>query len=191
MFPDLSHPVDWLDVGAGYGEFIEAAQAALPSGSKVSGIEPMTSKAAAAQARGLNVSSARLEDLDGTYDAISLINVFSHIPDFTSFGAHLKRLIRPHGLLFIETGNAADLPSRREYPDILYLPDHLVFGGDAQITKILANLGFTVEAIEKAALDTPTFVAKKFIKGILRGRLNLSLPYASPFRTTFYRARLD
>lgn len=190
LFPDLVAPVDWLDIGAGYGEFVEGAIGSLPAGSRVSGIEPMLVKTTAAQARGLNVTDTPLEAVSGSFDVVSLINVFSHIPDFASFGAQIRRLLKPGGYLLLETGNASDLPSRAAYPDILYLPDHLVFAGDSQMRRILGGLGFEVEAKMEQRLDDLTFVLKRAIKGALKGKLWLSLPNQSPFRLVSYRARL-
>lgn len=191
LFADLRAPVDWLDIGAGYGEFIEGAMVALPAGSRVSGIEPMLAKSAAARARGLEVSDTPLDAVAGQFDVVSLINVFSHIPDFGAFGAQIRRLLKPGGHLLLETGNAADLPSRADYPDILYLPDHLVFAGDSQMRRILGGLGFAIEATAEERLDGPAFVAKRAIKGALKGQLSVTLPYQSPFRLVSYRARLE
>ena len=81
-------PLKWLDVGAGYGEVIEAVGRALPN-ANVEGIEPMLPKVRAAQARGLRISDRSIEKTDSDYDLISLINVFSHIPNFSDFGGML------------------------------------------------------------------------------------------------------
>jgi 2-polyprenyl-3-methyl-5-hydroxy-6-metoxy-1,4-benzoquinol methylase len=87
MFPDVvgaSRPVRWLDVGAGFGELVEVLQEMLPAGSQVMGIEPMAPKVAEAQARGLPVYQADLAQTGGGSDVISLVNVFSHVPDSLS-----------------------------------------------------------------------------------------------------------
>jgi SAM-dependent methyltransferase len=191
LFGDLSGPVDWLDVGAGYGEFVEGAAAALPAGSRVSGIEPMIAKTRAARERGLAITDTPIEKVEGQFDVVSLINVFSHIPDFEAFGTEIRRLLRPGGYLLLETGNAADLPSRADYPDILYLPDHLVFAGGSQIERILGRLGFAIEGRTEERLDDLAFVVKRAIKGALKGRVVVGLPNRSPFRLVSYRARLS
>ena len=192
LFPDLSGPVRWLDVGAGYGEMVQAAQSMLPPGSKVQGIEPMTAKTLHAQAAGINVVATPLSEVGEGHDVVSLINVFSHIPDFREFGRELRRVLRPGGTLLLQTGNAADLPSRSAYPGELYLPDHLVFAGEAQMGRILGDLGFRIEQVHRERLDSPAFVVRSAVKHLLRGKLLLQLPGTSPFRLVTYRAtRID
>lgn len=183
-------PMRWLDVGAGYGETVEAVIAALPPGSEVLGVEPMQPKVKAAQALGLPIIDAPLDSLPGGYDVISLINVFSHIPDFKDFGAQITRLLAPGGSVWIETGNVADV-SRSEYPDRLYLPDHLVWAGPAQMTRILSDLGLTVVRVDPVRVDGPLYTLKGIAKSVLDGRPQLRLPWTSPFRQVHYKATLQ
>lgn len=193
MFRDeiaVGRPMRWLDVGAGFGETVEAAMAALPPGSEVLGVEPMQPKVAAAQALGLPVVDTSLADLPGGYDVISLINVFSHIPDFRDFGAQIARLLAPGGSVWIETGNVADI-ERDDYPDRLYLPDHLVFAGPAQMTRILSDLGLTVVMVDPVRVDGSLYTLKAIAKSVVDGRPRLRLPWTSPFRQVHYKATLN
>ena len=181
-------PLSWLDVGAGYGEFLEAVLAAIPPGGVVRGMEPMQPKVAVARSRGLPIVDTPLGKMKGQFDVISLINVFSHIPDFEGFLKQLTAHSSRAGILFIETGNGGDL-TRREYPDELFLPDHLVFAGVKHISSLLEKLGFRVEAVHQYRVDTATWAVKRFAKGLLRGRFDMAVPYTSPFRTIFFKAR--
>lgn len=193
MFGDeiaAGKPMRWLDVGAGFGETVEAAMAALPPGSEVIGVEPMQPKVAAAQALGLPIVDTPLGNLPGGYDVISLINVFSHIPDFKDFGGEIARLLAPGGSVWIETGNVADV-SRGDYPDRLYLPDHLVFAGPEQMTRILADLGLKVVLVDPVRVDGPLYTLKAIVKSVVDGRPQLRLPWASPFRQVHYKATLN
>ena len=192
MLPELlaaPRPVTWLDIGAGYGEFVEALSAALPEGSVVSGIEPMRPKVAEAKKRGLAVDSRRLDEVQAQFDGVSLMNVFSHIPNFAEFGADVVAKVKPGGILFIETGNGGDLEARAEYPDLLNLPDHLVFAGVSHMRAMLERIGVTVEQVEALPVDGPIRCAKTFVKKLLRGQFAPRLPYTSPFRTVFYKCR--
>ena len=183
-------PLSWLDVGAGFGELVLAAGAVLPPGSAVRGVEPMTSKVQAAKANGANVDSAELSSITSAFDVVSLINVFSHIPDFTGgFGQELARLVKPGGVLLIETGNVAELPTRKDYADKLYLPDHLVFGGRKQISDMVAKLGFSVEELVEYQTDGLLFSLKAFAHGALRKELVLHWPGTSAFRSIVYKCR--
>jgi SAM-dependent methyltransferase len=78
-------PVTWVDVGCGYGEFMEALKFLLPAGSSIIGIEPMTHKAEVARAFGLDVVNGYLGARQFEADFISNIDVFSHIPDYRGF----------------------------------------------------------------------------------------------------------
>ena len=186
---DLSRPLNWLDVGAGYGELVEAVSGLAGPGSSVVGIEPMTAKVAAATARGVNVSETALSDVEGRFDVVSLINVFSHIPDFRDFGAQLRERLKPGGHLFIETGNGGDLERRADYPDRLYLPDHLVFIGVEQMRRLLDEMGFDLVWTRSLA-PSPVARLKNVVKTVVDGRWQLLSALNSPFRTVFYKERL-
>lgn len=193
VFPDRvasATPVRWLDIGAGFGELVEVLQSILPAGSQVMGIEPMAPKAIDAQKRGLPVYQADLSQIAERFDVISLINVFSHIPDFRDFLARLRPLLREGGELFVETGNGGDLSSMREYPDLLYLPDHLVFAGETHLREYLEESGFSVLSTTTVRVDTAARFGKDLIKAALGRRIKLSMPYRSPFRRVLMRARI-
>jgi 2-polyprenyl-3-methyl-5-hydroxy-6-metoxy-1,4-benzoquinol methylase len=185
-----SRVLRWLDVGAGYGEFIEAATLALPNGSTICGIDPMEPKVRAAQARGLDVSTRSLSDVTGPFDVISLINVFSHVPDFRQFCSELKGKLAPNGVLFIQTGNGGDLKRRADYPDELCLPDHLVFAGREHIERYLNLAGFELTTVKNRRVDGIIGSVQTMLNNVRRGVFALRFPYTSPFRTVFYKAIL-
>jgi 2-polyprenyl-3-methyl-5-hydroxy-6-metoxy-1,4-benzoquinol methylase len=182
-------PMTWLDVGAGYGEFVEAIQAVLPPGSYVEGIEPMRPKVQVATTMGLNLREGTISDVDQEFDGISLINVFSHIPDFMDFGREIGMRIKPGGILFIETGNGGDLARRADYPDRLYLPDHLVFAGADTLSRMVKRLGFEVELVKTERIDGFFHTAKSALLGLIAGKVTVRWPYTSHFRTIFLKAR--
>jgi 2-polyprenyl-3-methyl-5-hydroxy-6-metoxy-1,4-benzoquinol methylase len=181
-------PLKWLDVGAGYGEVVEAVQRALP-GTDVEGIEPMRPKVEVAQERGVRVSDRPLDATDSDYDVVSLINVYSHVPNFHEFGRMLASKLKQGGVLFLETGNLPELDSRADFPDILYLPDHLVFAAPRQMEMIARSIGLVMEATKAEPIDGVTWSAKATVKSVLRGKPRIVLPHASKFRTVFYRLR--
>ncbi len=194
VFPDVlasSKPVTWLDVGAGFGELVEVLQSMLPAGSRVTGVEPMASKVAAAQKIGLPVYQKDLSQITERFDFISLINVFAHIPDFHDFLGRLRPLLREKGELFVETGNGGDLPSMKEYPDLLYLPDHLVFAGEGHLRAFLAEAGFSIIATHTVRIDTAMHFGKTLVKKAIGRKVKLAMPYQSRFRRVLVRARLN
>lgn len=192
VMPGLSRaqsPVRWLDVGAGFGEFVEAVRSLAPAGSACEGIEPMVPKAQDAQRRGLPVRAAMMEDVTERYDVISLIDVFSHIPDFHAFLRDIKRLLGPNGELLLKTGNAADLPDRSHFPGPLTLPDHLLFGGERQIRRFLEQAGFQVITVRAERMDGVLYSLRNLVKWLLRRPVCLSWPYTSPARVLWIHAR--
>jgi hypothetical protein len=193
QFPDLctsGKPIRWLDVGAGFGEFVEALAEVMPRGSMCEGIEPMLPKSQEAQRRGLPVRAVYMQDLKERYDVLSLIDVFSHIPDFHAFLKDAKALLNPRGEIFLKTGNAADLQSRSQFPGPLTLPDHLVFGGESHVRRFLDEAGFEVVDLRADRVDGVAYSIRNLAKWFLGRPVYLSLPYTSPARILWIRARL-
>jgi len=193
MFGDVwnaGRPVSWLDVGAGYGEVVEAVGRVAPTGSRIEGLEPMAPKAAAARARGLPVTEDYLRPTHGKVNFVSLVDVFSHIPDFSSFLRDVVAVLEPGGEVFIETGNLADLRDRQDFPGELGLPDHLVFAGERQLRGFLDRAGFEVLAVERLRIDGVANLAKSVVKKAIGRPANVRLPYRSAYRQLLVRARL-
>jgi 2-polyprenyl-3-methyl-5-hydroxy-6-metoxy-1,4-benzoquinol methylase len=196
LFPDVIHsrrPFRWLDVGAGFGEVVEAVQSLAPPDSRIEGIEPMRPKAEFARGRGLRVREGYLRDLaDGLerYEFVSAINVFSHVPDFREFLEEIKRVLVERGEILIETGNASDIGGRENFPDELMLPDHLVFAGETQTRRFLTEAGFEIVRMHSVRIDGAVHFAKTAVKRLLGRPVVVSLPYTSTSRTLLFRARL-
>ena len=188
---DKSKPVSWLDVGAGYGEFVEAVSALALRGSKIEGLVPMKSKVQNARRRGLNIRDAYLSDIEDRFDFLSSINVFSHIPDFREFLKDVKMVLKPQGEFFIETGNIGDLHGPSDVPSELNLPDHLVFAGEQHILNYLREAGFSIVSIEKKRKDGFVNFGKNLIKKFIGRRVTLAVPYTSKYRRIFIRAKLS
>jgi SAM-dependent methyltransferase len=100
-----------LDVGAGYGFFLEAAEKA---GYQTDGME--ISEHAAEQARqrikGRVVQQGAEEPFpfaDGEFDAVTLLDVIEHLQDYDTALASCRRVLKPGGKLFVITLNAHSL----------------------------------------------------------------------------------
>jgi SAM-dependent methyltransferase len=182
--------ISWLDIGAGFGEIVQAVERIAPSNSYIIGIEPMKPKVEDAILRGLKIKNGYLDSIDEKFQYISLINVFSHIPDFNSFLKDLKDRLLPYGEIILETGNAADLESK-SVPGDLSLPDHLIFAGEKHIIGFLEREGFNIIEIKRYRIDTFFGFIKDVIKKIIGKNVNLVIPYSSDYRSLFIRARLN
>lgn len=158
----------WLDVGCGYGEFIETIQKYSSGKVDVKGTEPNVRKQASAKERGLNVDYFDLESHSQKYDVISLLNVYSHLPDPPMFLKSLTMLLNPGGEIILETGDTANLTAKEHYRPF-YLPDHLSFASENIVVNILERQNFEILSTKKypyAQLDMKN-IAKGLIKTIL------------------------
>ena len=193
IFSDLwqkKKPIIWVDVGSGYGEMLEAVSSLAAPKSTVVGVEPMKFKADAAKKIGLTVYHSYLRPNQFKANVISIVNVFSHIPDFNSFLKTIATNLAPRGEIFIETGNLADLKFRKEFPGELGLPDHLVFAGESQLSIYLKNAGFEITSIKRERVDSFTNLLKNIVKKILKRPAVLGIPYTSKYRQLRIRAKL-
>jgi 2-polyprenyl-3-methyl-5-hydroxy-6-metoxy-1,4-benzoquinol methylase len=89
-----------LDIGAGSGEFVALANRA---GFEAEGVEPNEGYSDYARREyGSPVRTAHLDELDGTYDVITMFHVLEHLLSPLEVFAKLRRHLRPGGALFIE-----------------------------------------------------------------------------------------
>jgi SAM-dependent methyltransferase len=144
----LENKKKWLDIGCGHGEFLLAVQKCSSGKITVKGTEPNIHKQKSAQKRGLDVGFFDIESHNFKYDIISILNVYSHLPDPPSFLKSIKKLLTPNGELFLETGDTAHLSSMDHYRPF-YLPDHLSFASESIIVSILKRLNFKIISIKK------------------------------------------
>lgn len=138
----------WLDIGCGYGEFIEALQSISKNNVIAKGVEPNVDKRESARKRGLNVSHFDLNNHSAQYDFISLLNVFSHLPDPKTELTNWKRLLKDGGELFLETGDTANLDSK-DHSRPFFLPQHLSFVSEDIVVNMLEKIGFKIINVKK------------------------------------------
>ena len=180
----------WLDVGAGFGELLKAVSLVFPM-AVVFGIEPNDAKRRGAAKRGITLSGTSPDALPrSSFDVISVMNVWSHLPDPLEFLRQLAKLLVPRGLILIETGNGGDLDSAEAYPDALLLPDHLSFAGERHVIGVLERSGFEVEDMNRKRIDTVGFAVESLLRRLIGRKTRLVVPYRSQFRTIEIRARV-
>jgi SAM-dependent methyltransferase len=168
---DLVGEKTWLDIGCGHGEFLTAVQRYGRGKIVVSGTEPNERKQQSARAHGLEVTYFDLVSHARKYDVVSLLNVYSHLPDPPAFLAMLRGLLNHHGELLIETGNSAGFDARSHYRPF-YLPDHLSFASQDIVVGILQRLGFEIVSIRTYPLLSlrPLRILKEIAKALIPGR---------------------
>ena len=138
----------WLDVGCGHGEFLLTLKQIAGAHVAAVGSEPNEHKQKSARSRGLNVSFIPMDRHDGRYDCISLLNVYSHLPDPGAFLQLLRQRLAPGGELILQTGDISGLtPDTMFRP--MYLPDHLSFATEEIVTGLLRRKGFRIVRVRK------------------------------------------
>lgn len=158
----------WLDIGCGHGEFMKALIEFSGGHVIARGLEPNVMKQKQACKRGLDVSYFSLDRHMQQYDFVSLLNVYSHLPNPPDFFMTCRKVLKPGGCLLLETGDTANL-SIKESPRPFCLPDHLSFASEEIISNILRRCGFEIVAVRKYAAQTFGYVRviKELIKLVL------------------------
>jgi SAM-dependent methyltransferase len=189
---DVDRINTWLDVGCGHGEFMVAVEKYSSGKIAVKGTEPNISKQESARTRGLDVSYFDIATHEGKYDVVSMLNVYSHLPDPPAFIQELKRLLNPNGELILETGDTASLPVKDHYRPF-YLPDHISFASEKIVVGILEQQNFEILEIRKYPFMRRDLrsIAKELIKVFLPQYKSKLMYCFSKYRTDmFIRARL-
>jgi len=134
-----------LDIGCVGGDFLgEMAQA----GWQIAGVEPSAAAAASAAARFPgSIIHGTLEEAsypDGSFDLITLWDVVEHLPDPLASLREIRRVLRPGGLLVIQTSRWGCIESRFFGPAWVGLecPRHLSIFSWATLSRALRATGF-------------------------------------------------
>lgn len=183
----------WFDIGCGFGEFLESLLKYSNNNLTVKGSEPNKYKVISAQKRNLDVSAIDLARVEEKFDYVSLLNVYSHLPDPIAFLSDLSHLLKDNGELLLETGHSCHLPAKLHHKPY-FLPDHLSFANKEIIEGILKRAGFSI--VETRIYRHPQFprytdfpeVAKEILKIILRknGKISNFFP-KQPDRDMYIR----
>lgn len=192
---DLSNKKTWLDVGCGHGEFMVAVHKYSSGRITLTGTDPNVYKQESARKRGLNVSYFDIDSHEEQYDIISMLNVYSHLPDPPTFLKSLKKLLNPGGEFILETGDSSSLAAKDHHRPF-QLPDHLSFASESIVVGILERLDFEILCIKKYpfvkfSLNT---IARELVKAVLpqyKTRIRSIIKMMFNFRRDmFIRARL-
>ena len=133
-----------LDVGCGNGGFLMLARQA---GWQVEGLDFDAGAVQAARSRGLEVHHGGIEALSARsacYDVITLCHVIEHVHDPITTLRRLHALLKPGGMLWLDTPNLASLGAARfgQHWRDLDPPRHLVLFTPESLRGALAKAGF-------------------------------------------------
>lgn len=133
-----------LDIGCGNGEFLAKAKAA---GWTVTGIDldPKAVMAAARMALDVQVGTVEVfSDESNSFDAITISHVIEHVHEPIALLLDIFRLLKPGGMVFIETPNIDSFGSniyKKNWRGI-EAPRHLVIFNHKSLHGALVRLGF-------------------------------------------------
>jgi SAM-dependent methyltransferase len=119
------------------------------AGWRSAGVDPDPVTVANARARGLDVQQASIGDLPvqgRRFDFISMSHTIEHVHDPREEVRCARELLRPGGLLYVETPNIQSAGHRRygRHWRGLEPPRHLVLFSWRALERLLAEAGFTV-----------------------------------------------
>ncbi len=133
-------PASLLDVGCSFGGFVAAAERA---GYRGTGLDLSAYAVTEGRKLGRNLIQGDLHQATGQYDIITLIEVIEHLPDPLQTMGRLYSLLRPGGLLVIQTANFLGLQAIRAGADYhYYLPGHLFYYSTRNLRLLLEKYGF-------------------------------------------------
>jgi cyclopropane fatty-acyl-phospholipid synthase-like methyltransferase len=176
-------PVDaatrWLDAGCGTGGLVRYVRAS--AGCDAVGLEEGWAREQL-RLRGLTaLSEGDLDALEGTFDVVTAIEVIEHVPEPLPFLRRMRRMLRPGGLLFLTTGNAAahrgDL-ARWSYviPEI-----HVSFFEPRTLAHAMTAAGFRprITGFGPGHADIIRFKVLKNLRVRTRSRWEAALPWGA------------
>ncbi|MCA9140112.1 MAG: class I SAM-dependent methyltransferase [Planctomycetales bacterium] len=149
---DVSSPINVLDVGAFDGSFFST----LPAPWKKHAIEPSPIAVQRLAKAGIPCLGPYVEAIDmqrhrGQFDAITLFDVFEHLPHPDSTIRLLLKLLRPGGRLLVSTGNGDHWTWRmlRSHHWYLHSAQHVCVGSESYFRRWADRTGTTIDAIVK------------------------------------------
>ena len=134
-----------LDIGAAYGFFVHLASM---DGFEAQGLEPASACAEFARRElGVELQTGRLESVDlpsESFDVITMFDVFEHFDRPRLALQQAFRLLRPGGVLVVETGDPEALLARVAGSRWYFFdpPQHLVFFSQENLARLALEVGF-------------------------------------------------
>lgn len=194
----------YLDVGCSYGIYLKAAREA---GYAVSGVEiaPHAAKYAKKELK-LDVFNGTLDQAKfkkNTFDIVTLYDVLEHVPNIHKFLKEIYRVMKPGGILVIQSPNSQSFAFRilGTKWNWLLVPNHLWHFSYPVLNKILLANGFVSEyhttwddvydfSTNLRTAFTDPFSKTKIIQKVLR-RISYPILYASILLGTTIWSRYD
>ena len=149
---EKSHDISVLDVGCGFGEFLDLAK---QRGWQTLGIEPSESMRNIAIDKGLEIKPDLYMDMDhkilGEFDIVNLSFIIEHINDPIPFlETVIKYQLKPNGIMIVEVPNDFNpfqiaATSQLKLPSWwVCIPDHQNYFNHQTLSTLLLKLGLDI-----------------------------------------------
>lgn len=171
-------PTSMVDVGAGYGIFLEEWRRDFPA-ARLIAVEPSSALANVCRNKGLEVIEATAETADvvaGTADLVCCFEVLEHVHDPSFFLQALAAIARPGGYVFLTTLtiDGFDLQVLGERSSQISPPHHINFLSLAGLEALMRRAGLT-----DIRISTPGRLDADIVRNAVR--LDPSLLDGQPF----------
>jgi SAM-dependent methyltransferase len=167
----------WLDAGCGTGGLVRHLRATV--GCEAVGLEEGTALERLRAAGVPAVGEDELDGLEGRVDVVTAIEVIEHVADPVPFLRRLRALLRPGGVLFLTTGNAA--AHRGALADWSYvIPEiHVSLFEPRTMAHAMTATGFrpTITGFGPGHVDIIRFKVLKNLRVRTRSRWEAALPW--------------
>jgi 2-polyprenyl-3-methyl-5-hydroxy-6-metoxy-1,4-benzoquinol methylase len=175
----------FLDIGCSFGALVHEA-AAL--GCRACGIDISAYAVEYARKEGLEVRQASPEaipDFGAPFHIVTMIEVIEHLPDPRAALLETARVMRPGGLLVIQTANMDGRQAKRAGAAYHYfLPGHLSYFSRKTLARLLGECGFeNVQAFYPCEFGLIPKLKKS------RGKFQSLWDYRAWFRITWYHLK--
>lgn len=158
-----------LDIGSGTGAFLNVMKS---KGWQVRGIEPdEDARRLANEMYSLLIDDPTILDQIGnaSFDAITLWHVLEHVHQLHDHVAHLKRILKPQGKLFVAVPNyqSLDADLYRSFWAAYDVPRHLYHFSPKSIKVLMENHGLKVESQKPMWFDSVyiSMLSSKYRRG--------------------------
>jgi SAM-dependent methyltransferase len=148
-----------LEVGCGGGELLVRARR---RGYQVAAVEPNPEAALAAEALGIEVERALIEESvlpEKSFDVVFHVDLLSHFPDPIRALRKMAGLVRPHGVVCFEVAAAGLARKWYRWVGRIGYPQHLWLYSENAIHAVLARSGLRVEGVQRFGLLPATLLS--------------------------------
>lgn len=144
-----------LDIGAGYGFFLEEAK---NKGWDVYGTELTDEVVSICEQKGITMHKGELKTAgfpDNHFDVIVMIEAIEHVTNVGEMIGEVYRILRPGGLVYITTPNFNALNRYRlkEKYDVISYPLHLSYFTPGTLKKLFEKRNFKTQSIKSSGIS--------------------------------------